>query len=304
MICFRRSGVMGPIWLAGGQTSARWTMPGVPLSSRKDTKASPTASWVMTVAVSSLGLVRKVSAADFDGFLVVGREGAEGVLHAIAELAEDDLRDVVRVLRDEVDADALGADEADDLLDARAEGGGQIVEEQVRFVEEEDELGLFSIADFGHALEELRQQPQQESGIELRRLHQLVGGEDVDDSMAVLVGLQQVVDVERGLAKEFVAALLLERDQIALDGADAGRRDVAVLRSVLRRVIADVLQHGAQVFQVEQQKSLVVGDLEDEGEDSGLRVIEIEDAAEQAADPFQRRWRERDGPARRRRPRR
>ena len=58
---------------------------------------------------------------------------------------------------------------------------------------------------------------------------QLVGGEDVDDAAAVRVGLQQVVEVERGFAEEFVAALLLECEETALDGADAGGGDVAVL---------------------------------------------------------------------------
>ena len=62
---------------------------------------------------------------------------------------------------------------------------------------------------------------------------QLVGGEDVDDAAAVAVDLQQVVDVERGFAEELVAALLLERDQTALDRADAGGGDVAVLGLVL-----------------------------------------------------------------------
>ena len=42
------------------------------------------------------------------------------------------------------------------------------------------------------------------------------------------------------------------------------RRDVAVLGRELRRVVADVLQHRAQVLQVEQQQAVVVGDLEDE----------------------------------------
>ena len=45
------------------------------------------------------------------------------MLNAVAELAEDDLRDIIRILADEVDADALGANEADDLLNARPEGG-------------------------------------------------------------------------------------------------------------------------------------------------------------------------------------
>ena len=58
-----------------------------------------------------------------DGLLIARGEGAKGVLDAVAELAENGVGDVDGVLGDEVDADALGADEADDLLDAGAEGG-------------------------------------------------------------------------------------------------------------------------------------------------------------------------------------
>ena len=78
------------------------------------------------------------------------------------------------------------------------------------------------------------------------------------------IGLHEVGDVEHRLAEELVAALLLELQQAALDGADAGGADVAVLGGELARVLADVLQHGAQVLQVEQQQAVVVGDLEDD----------------------------------------
>ena len=65
-----------------------------------------------------------------------------------------------------------------------------------------------------------------------------------------------------GSPKNCAAALALEREQAALDRADRRRRDVAVLGRELRRVVADVLQHRAQVLEVEQQQPVVVGDLE------------------------------------------
>jgi hypothetical protein len=90
-------------------------------------------------------------------------------------------------------------------------------------------------------LEQLGQQPQQEGRVQPRRVHQLVGGEHVDDTPAV-DGLQEVGDVEHRLAEEPVAALLLDLQQPALDRADAGRADVAVGRLVLARVLGDVLK--------------------------------------------------------------
>ena len=47
------------------------------------------------------------------------------------------------------------------------------------------------------------------------------------------------------------------------------------------RVVADVLQHRAKVFQVEQQQPVVVGDLENERQHARLRLVQIEHARQQ-----------------------
>ena len=68
MIVLRSSGVTGPIRAVGGRIITRSTIAGVPLPSRNDTSASPLPSSVMTLAVSSFGLGRKVSAAAATAF--------------------------------------------------------------------------------------------------------------------------------------------------------------------------------------------------------------------------------------------
>ena len=110
---------------------------------------------------------------------------------------------------------------------------------------------------------------------------QLVGGENIDDALATVAGLQQVVDVEHRLADEFLGALLLERKQAALDRADRRGRHVAVAGLEFLRVVADVLQHRAQVLEIEQQQPAVVGDLEDERQHALLRVVQHQDPREQ-----------------------
>ena len=87
------------------------------------------------------------------------------MLHAVAELAQHRLGHIQRVLRHEIDADALRSDEPYDLLDLFEQRLGRIVEQQVRLVEEEDEFRLVGVADFGELFEEFRQQPQQERRI-------------------------------------------------------------------------------------------------------------------------------------------
>ena len=73
---------------------------------------------------------------------VIRREGAQGVLHAVAELAEHLGRHVLGGMSDEEDADPLRPDEARDQLDLGHERLVRVAEEQVGLVEEEDELGL------------------------------------------------------------------------------------------------------------------------------------------------------------------
>jgi hypothetical protein len=130
-------------------------------------------------------------------------------------------------------------------------------------------------------LEQFGEQPEQEGGVERRGVDQLFGSQHVDDAAAVGVDLHQVGDVEHRFAEELVAALLFERQQAALDGADGGGGDVAVFGGEVLGVVADVLDHGAQVLEVEQEQALVVGDLEDQLQHAGLGVVQVEQAGEQ-----------------------
>ena len=148
-------------------------------------------------------------------------------------------------------------------------------------IEEEHQLRHRQISGLGQTLEQLRQQPQQQRGIDLRRLEQPVSGEDVHHAVAVRVGLEKVVEIERGLGEEFFATLLFEHEQVALDGPDAGGGDVAVFVGELRGVLSDELQHRAQILEVEQQQALRVGDAEHEVQHARLRFVELKQAREQ-----------------------
>ena len=90
------------------------------------------------------------------------------MLDAIAELAQHGLRHVERVLRHEIDADSLGSNEPHDLLDLVQQLLRRIGKEQMRLVEEENELRLVRIADFRQPLVQLGQEPQEHGRIELR----------------------------------------------------------------------------------------------------------------------------------------
>ena len=142
-------------------------------------------------------------------------------------------------------------------------------------------LGLGRSPTSGSRSKSSTEQPEQQRRVDLGRHHELVGGEDVDVAAALGVGLHEVEEVERGLAEELLPALLLEREQRALDGADGGGGDVAVGGADLGRVVGDVLEDGAQVVEVEQQEAVVVGDAEGDREHGLLDVVEVEHAREQ-----------------------
>jgi hypothetical protein len=224
-----------------------------------------------------------------DRFLVARRERAQRVLDAIAHLTEDDVGHVVGILRAEIHADTFRANQTHDLLDALAQRGRRVVEQQVRFVEEEHELGLVEIADLGEFLEQFREHPEQEGRVELGLENELVGGEDVDDAAAGQILAHEVGEIECGFAEERVAAGLFEREQRALDRRDRCRRDQAVVLRDLLGVIGRPNEQRAQVFEVEQEQAVVVGGLEHDFEHAGLRVVEFEQAREQRRAHFRHR---------------
>ena len=75
----------------------------------------------------------------------------------------------------------------------------------MRLVEEEDQLRLIEIADFRERLVHLGEQPQQKGGVDRGREHQLVGRQNVDESLAIFVDPHQVLQVQSRLAEEPIA---------------------------------------------------------------------------------------------------
>ena len=132
----------------------------------------------------------------------------------------------------------------------------------------------------GQLFVELGEQPQEQRRVDLGAGQELVGSEDAHDTTTPF-GLHEVVERERGLAEELGATLRLEREQSSLYRTHARRGDVPVLGAELRCVVAGVLQHRAQVLEIEQEEAAVVGDLEDGREHARLRLVQLEHAPEE-----------------------
>ena len=175
------------------------------------------------------------------------------MLYPVAELGQHLVRNVDRILGDEIDPDALGADQAHHLLDLLHQRLGRVIEQEVGFVEKEHQLRLRRVADLGQMFEQLRQHPQQERRIEFRALHQPVGNQDVDHPTPVPIRPHEIVQRQRGLAEKLVAALVFQHQKLALDGSDRLFRNVTVLRCQLGRMLGDKGEDGSKILHVEQQ---------------------------------------------------
>ena len=93
---------------------------------------------------------------------------------------------------------------------------------------------------------------------------------------------EQVVHVELGLAEEDVGALLLDGHDRAQDHAQRRRADPAqVLEDRLAVVGAEELERRPQVGEIQQRQVLVVAVAEDQRQDRGLGVVEVQDLAQQ-----------------------
>src|SRR5438552_8491840 len=208
------------------------------------------------------------------------------MLHAISKLPKHNIGDIEWILANQINADAFGANQSYHLLDLLLDWRRDVSEKQMRFVEEEDQFPFLRFANYWEILEQFREHPKQECGVNLRRLlHQFIGSKDVNHSFAALC-LDQVIEIECGFAEKFVRALRFEREQIALDRSGAGGRNVPVLRFELVGAVPDVLQHRTQVLEVQQKPSIFVGDFENDVEHAFLCVVQLEQAPKQQRPHF------------------
>ena len=224
-----------------------------------------------------------------DRFLVARGEGAQRMLHPVAELPGNLLRNIDRVLGHEKDADALGPDQPDDLFDLVFQRLWRVVEQQMGLVKEEDQFRLCRIADFRQRFEQFGKQPEQKGRIEFRAAHQLVGGEYIDIAAALIVAFDEIIDLQRRFTKKLAGALAVELQQLALDRADAGLGDIAIFGGQLLCIFRRIGEHRLQIVEVEQQQSFLVGKAEDDVEHAFLGLVQIHQTRQQQRTHFRDR---------------
>lgn len=110
------------------------------------------------------------------------RKSAQGVLNAVSQLAENGFRHIKRVLGDKVNTHALGTDQTHYLFDLFQQGFGRVVKQQMGLVEKKYQFGFIRVAHFRQLFKKFGQHPQQEGGVELGIVIELVGNQYVDNA--------------------------------------------------------------------------------------------------------------------------
>ena len=202
------------------------------------------------------------------------------MLNTVLELSQNRIRNITRALGYEVDADTLGTDETDDLVDLLDKEGRCIVKEQVRFIKEEYDLRLIEIANLRQILVELAHEPQEECRVEKRLVKELCRIENIDHSASGGIGLQEVQNIESRLGEERLGTLVSKKRDASLDRADRRGGDVTIGKFVFVSVVTDVGEQETEVLKVKDQESLIISDAEDHGHNRALYIGKTQHTAE------------------------
>jgi len=172
------------------------------------------------------------------------------------------------------------------------------------FVRRKHQFWAFQeFATSGRLLEQFRQQPQQESGVELGAFISLSAA-----SMLMTPRPRLSVCIRSAMLSGRLPRTRPRPDArvpaAALDGADRGRRNIAVLRGETFGVFTDMGKSIARrSFKSSRQQAVVVGNLECQREHALLSCVQVEHARAAATAPFRKSWRAPGVPVPRRRPR-
>ena len=110
---------------------------------------------------------------------------------------------------------------------------------------------------------------------------QLLTFQDVHHAPAVFAPFNPVRQNQVGFTEEQIATLVLQTEQSTLNGTDRLRSNVAVGQLIFLGIGAYMLHHGPQVLQINEHQALVVGDPEDDPQDAGLGLIQIQQTGQQ-----------------------
>src|SRR5262249_8805069 len=117
--------------------------------------------------------------------------------------------------------------------------------------------------------------------VKARQAHQILGAKNVDKSTPVLARPQKIFDIVLRLAEKIGCSLIVKNEQPPLDRSDGRRRYISVPRCYLSRAVTGILQQRPQIFEIDEEKPILIGELEDNVEDALLNIVQFKDSCEQ-----------------------
>ena len=150
------------------------------------------------------------------------------MLDLVSKLSKDRIRNVLGGLCNEIYAYALGTDELDDLFDLFHESLVDILEEKVRFIKKEYHSRLIGISDLRKSLEEFREHPEKEGGIQGGIVDKLACIQDVNHALSFSARHKEIRYVKGGFRKEILRALRLHGNDVPYDGGCRLLGDVSI----------------------------------------------------------------------------
>ena len=158
----------------------------------------------------------------------LSRIGMQRMLNFIAQLAENFVRNVRRILSDEINTDSLRTDQLYNLPDFFEQRRRRHIEKKMRFIKEKNHSRFCHVSGFRQCLKKFRQHPQQEGGIHPRVPDQFLTVQNLNHAAACIVRCQPVGDGKCRLSEELICALRLQCHQGPLDGSQTCLCDVPI----------------------------------------------------------------------------
>ena len=152
----------------------------------------------------------------------------KGMLDLVSKLSQNAVRNILRILCNEIDTHTLGADQLHHLLDLLKENPGSGIKQKMRLVKEKYHLGLFSVPGLRQSFKQFGYHPQQKSGIHSRIVDQLLAVQNLDHTFSVAVCAKPVIDIECRLSKKIFCAFRFQGDDRSDDRSKALPGNIAV----------------------------------------------------------------------------
>ena len=137
------------------------------------------------------------------------------MLYLESQLGEYCIRNIGRSLSTEDQSHSLGAYELDNILQLVEQGFGGLVEYQVGFIYENDQLRFLLVSYLRKGVVYLSQETEHEGREHLRTILYVGKADDIDHSPTLFISVEEVFGFKTSFSKEEFSSLVLQLYNLA-----------------------------------------------------------------------------------------